>query len=90
MVKFAVIQLVNNVVYNSSHNKMLKAGLYINECYIVGVGNDLQIAPKCLNWSYLSGYCYSIYHITGEHPGQFSYLWCQVAKLLLKYRGARI
>ena len=57
---------------------------------IAGVGNDLQILPKCLNCSYLIGYCYSIYHITGEHPGQFSYLWCQQAKTLLKYRGAQI
>ena len=32
MVKFTVIKLVINVVYNSSHDKILKAQLYINEC----------------------------------------------------------
>ena len=51
---------------------------------------NLQNAPKYLNRPSLIGYCYSIYHITEKHPGQFSYLWCQLAKTLLKYRGVQI
>ena len=49
----------------------------------------LQNAPKCLNWPSLIGNCYSMYHITGEHSGKFSYLRSQLSKTLLIYKGTQ-
>ena len=35
------------------------------------------------------GYGYLMYHISGKHPGEFSYLWSQLTKAIIKFRGGQ-